>query len=122
MEAINNHGGQDGGGSLTPSMDIQLNHGHKDGVMSREKVFLTPPELQSVIEDKGTDKIEDKEKCEFKRGGMCKTHQKQGSKFKISVLKWQQDKSGLFKYVRTQQTKYTCNVKNTDRGVTDNST
>ena len=90
--------------------------------MSREKVFLTHPELLSVIEDKGTDKIEDKEKCEIKRGGMCKTHQKQGSKMKISVLKWKQDKSRLFKYVRTQQTKYTCNVKNTDRGVTDNST
>ena len=53
----------------------------------------------------------DKNKCEFKRGGMCKTHQIIGQKIVIPSVEWRKDKSGLYKYVKTQKTKYICKVK-----------
>ena len=47
-------------------------------------------------------------KCDIARGGWCKTHQLLGRKLKISSQKWRKDKSGCFKYMRTQTTKYIC--------------
>ena len=54
-----------------------------------------------------------REECVFARGGMCKTHQKMSKKVVIPSLKWRKDKFGNFKYMRSQTTKYICEVKNT---------
>ena len=47
-----------------------------------------------------------RDECVFARGGMCKTHQKMSKKIVIQSLKWRQDKFGIFKYMRSQTTKY----------------
>ena len=51
--------------------------------------------------------------CEFMRGGLCKTHKVMGKKIVVSAMKWRKDKSGTFKNMRTQHTKYICKLKNT---------
>ena len=46
-----------------------------------------------------------------------------GRKLKISSQKWRKDKSGCFKYMRTQTTKYICpGLSTTNRIHTDSTT
>ena len=49
--------------------------------------------------------------CEFMRGGLCKTHKVMGKKIVVSAMKWRKDKSGTFKNMKTQQTKFICKLK-----------
>ena len=107
-------------------MNCETDNEKKNG----EKVVLTPPGLLGEVVDKeliltddkddkrGTgDQVEppgigdeklgggvstnDRKKCEFKCGGMCKTHQIIGQKIVIPSLDWKKDKSGPYKYVRS---------------------
>ena len=61
-------------------------------------------------------------KCDIMRGGWCRTHQLMGKKLKVSAQKWRKDKTGVFKYMRTQTTKYICPGQSTTNRVTRNST
>ena len=68
-------------------------------------------EVVGTTEDKNVTGM--REECVFARGGMCKTHQRMSKKVVIPSLKWRKDKFGNFKYMRSQTTKYICEVKNT---------
>ena len=101
---------------VTPSTTNRVNYGTDNVEKDEGKVVVTPPRpLGEVEEPPGIDddklgggrvSTNDMKKCEFKRGGMCKTHQIIGKKIVIPSLDWKKDKSGLYKYVRSQQTKY----------------
>ena len=49
-----------------------------------------------------------KNDCEFKRGGMCKTHLVRGEKIVTKSREWVKKKNGLFGYVTKQLTTYRC--------------
>ena len=49
-----------------------------------------------------------KNECEFKRGGMCKTHLVKGMKIVTKTKEWMKMKNGLFGYVTKQLTTYRC--------------
>ena len=61
------------------------------------------------------------QKCDIVRGGRCRTHQLMSRKVKISAQKWRKGKFGVFKYMRTQTTKYICPVQSTTTRVHRNS-
>ena len=50
----------------------------------------------------------DMNECEFKRGGMCKTHLVKGMKVVTKSKEWVKMKNGLFGYVTKQLTTYRC--------------
>ena len=52
--------------------------------------------------------MDDEKKSHFEKGGRCKTYQIMGKNLVIPSLKWRKDKSGIYKYMRTQTTKYIC--------------
>ena len=52
--------------------------------------------------------MDDEKKSHFEKGGRCKTYQIMGKNLVIPSLKWRKDKSGIYKYMRTQTTKYKC--------------
>ena len=49
-----------------------------------------------------------KNDCEFKKGGVCKTHLVKGEKIVTKSKEWVRKKDGLFGYVTKQQTTYRC--------------
>ena len=118
---------------VTPSTTKGVNYGTDNVEKEEGNVVVTPPgPLGGGEEPRGTGdddlgdgggvSTNDLRKCEFKRGGMCKTHQIIGQKIVIPSVEWRKDKSGLYKYVKTQKTKYICKVKSLSNEASNIST
>ena len=48
----------------------------------------------------------EKNKCDYKRGGMCLKHDRMGTKYIETSKVWTDKKDGMFWYVHRRKTKY----------------